>query len=319
MYLARLISVCTCLTATVCMATGCGDSPGSTQTSRRAVTAGPRLVTLAPALSQMLMDLGLGESIVGVAEYETAAFEGLPVVGNYTAVNTELLLSTRPTHVLIMAGPGGPPDRLRDLTNQGIFQLVAFPFPLSVRDIASVLYSESPADGIGPSLGDVLNVPNEARALRRRMLKQLASIKALTLPLDKPTTLLVLNTSPVMASGPGTVHDELLGYAGARNAAAASTVTAPEYDRESLLLLAPQVILFLQPDAPPLEENDPRLKPFEGLLIPAIESGRVFVINDPLALLPSTSITRICAQMAKAIHPEIADEIDRVMVEASDE
>jgi len=111
------------------------------------------------------------------------------------------------------------------------------------------------------------------------------------------------------------VHDELLAFAGGVNAAAEAVVTAPEYDRESLLALQPQVILMLQPGAPQLQEDDPRLSAFAGLPIPAIQNGRVVVLNDPLVLLPSTSVTDVCALMAKAIHPDLAEEIDLAIAE----
>lgn len=297
------------------VAAGCGEDTAPKPAPPSAERSGPRLVTLAPALTQMLVDLGLGDAIVGVAEYETAVPPGLPIVGNYSAVNTELLLSTRPTLVLTMSGPSGPPARLRELAAQGLFELHTFPFPLSIQDIGRVLYDEQPEPDAGPSLGEALGVPGAALGLKLRLLKQLAAIRSLTASQNKPAVLMVIGTSPVMASGPGTVHDELLGFAGGLNAAADATVTAPEYDRESLLALAPQVVLILEPDAPPITDNDPRLSAFAGLPIPAIQSGRVYVIDHPLVLLPSSSVAHICAEMAKAIHPELVDEIDALMAE----
>ncbi len=312
--------MCLCALAMACLIVGCGDGSPSSPAPAQTEPAGLRIVTLAPALSQMLVDLDLGDSIVGVSEYDAAAPPGLPVVGNYTAVNTEMLVSTDPTLVLMMVGPAGPPGRVQDLADQGLFELVTFPFPLSTEDIAKVLHDQSPAHGDasaqGPSLGEALGIPQQAKVLKDRMLSQLASIQKLTAGREPPAVLLVIGTRPIMASGPGTVHDELLGFAGAVNAAAGARVTAPQFDRESLLAMAPRVILFLQPDAPALAKDDPRLDGFAGLPIPAIESGRVYVINDPLVLLPSTSIVHICAEMAKAIHPELADEIDRLMEDA---
>ena len=309
------MSAARCLCLLLIVAAGCSDEapPAPAEVSETASEL--RIVTVAPALSQMIVDLGLGGAIVGVAEYETAAPAGLPIVGNYNDVNTEMLLATDPTHVLMMVGPGGPPGRINDLAERGLFELHTYPFPLSIQDIGRVLHDELDGLNAGPSLGEALGEPERAAALKLRMLRRLAGISALTGSLEKPTVLLVIGTGPVMVSGPGTVHDELLGFAGALNAAADAAVTAPEYGRESLLALSPQVILFLQPKAPGLKENDPRLSAFEGLPIPAIEDGRVHVINDPLVLLPSTSITRICAEMAKAIHPEVAGQVDALMAE----
>ena len=293
---------------------GCSEEAPSVQHQTEKQTDTRRIVTVAPALSQMVVDLGMGDSIVGVAEYETAAPPGLPIVGNYNDVNTEMLLGTNPTHVLMMVGPGGPPGRVNDLAKRGLFELHTFPHVLSVQDIGRVLHDQAPEAGAAPSLGEALGIPERAAALKLQMLRQLAEIGSLTRSQDQPSVLLVIGTGPVMVCGPGTVHDELLGFAGALNAAAEATVTAPEYGRESLLALSPEIILFLQPNAPELTEKDPRLTAFEGLPIPAIQDGRVYVINDPLVLLPSTSITRIAAEMAKAIRPELAGQIDAVMM-----
>ena len=61
--------------------------------------------------------------------------------------------------------------------------------------------------------------------------------------------LMVIGVNPLMASGPGTVHDELLSYCGARNAAGNALVGAPVYDKERLLDANPGVVLFLLPQA----------------------------------------------------------------------
>ena len=292
--------------------TGCDNqsSPASPPPDANAAqTDGPRLVTLAPALSQMLVDLGLSDAIVGVSEHDAAAPPGLPIVGNYTAVDTEALLAVKPTHVLMMAGPAGAPPRLRELAEQGLFKLSVFPFPLSVPDIERVLVDDTQNDQ--PDLGSSLGVTQQAMALKLKLLKQLAAIQSATADQPKPNVLLVLGTQPtVLASGPGTVHNELLDFAGGLNAAADATVTAPEYDRESLIALHPDVILLLMPNAPALKDNDPRLAVFEGLPIPAVEHKRIYLLNDPLVLLPSTSVAGVCAEMAKAIHPDLTDAID---------
>ena len=252
-------------------AAGCSKEPPATPKAHAPGADEMRLVTVAPALSQMLVDLGLSDRIVGVAEYENAAPPGLPIVGNYNAVNTEMLLATRPTHVLMMVGPSGAPSRLRDLADDGLFALHTFPMPLSVADITGVLASD---DTQVIDLGEALGMREQADALKQHLLTQLGRVADITSSLEKPKVLMVLGTEPtVMASGPGTVHDELLGYAGGRNAAHDAVVTAPEYDRESLLALAPDVILLLQPDAPAITDNDPRLAPFADLSIPRSSPG----------------------------------------------
>ena len=279
-----------------------------------------RIVSLSPAISRMIVDMGLGDRIVGVAQHDQAAPANLPVVGNYLEVDTELLLRLRPTHVLTMMAKEGPPRQLRRLADHGRFTLVSYPSPLSVQDVANVLDPESvdePADL--PGLGTVLGYPEVARQVRRRMLEQLSGIEQITAGHTRPRVLMVLVTHPVMASGPGTTHHQLLTIAGAVNAAAQSRVGAPTYDREGLLLLQPELILILSPRGLPLEsiDTDPRLAVFRGLNIPAVRNNRIVLLNDPLVLLPSSSIPRIAAAMARAIHPDLADLIDQVMSDST--
>ncbi len=174
----HLVGVCKylCLLLAMFAVVGCADEPAAEPAQATSDDTEPRFVTVAPALSQMIVDLGLGDAIVGVAEYETAAPVGLPIVGNYSDVNTEMLLATNPTHVLMMVGPGGPPGRLNDLAGRGLFALHTYPFPLSIRDIGLVLYDELPTGSGGASLGEALGVSEKARALKMRMLRQLAAI-----------------------------------------------------------------------------------------------------------------------------------------------
>jgi iron complex transport system substrate-binding protein len=321
------------LVAALILTAGCGEESSPASDAQRAQAQPPmRVVTLAPALTQMIRDLGQTQWLVGVAEKDFAAPGDLPVVGNFIDIDTEKLLSIRPTHVLMMGSVKGTPAVLTELAAQGRFQLVVYAYPNSIEELGEILYDEQPvepsaansiatevaasAKATPAGLGRVLHREHEAIHLKYRMFTQLARLSALTANLDRPTVLLVIaSQGTVMASGPGTVHDQLLGPAGGANAVADATVTAPEYGREMLLAVAPQVIVLLRPGDPPLEPNDPRLDVFAGLDIPALRDGRIVLLNDPLILLPSTTLPRIAADLAKAIHPRIAEQVDQLFLD----
>ncbi len=289
----------------------CDDHPAR----RLGHADGPRIVTLAPALTQMLVDLGLEDRIVGVAEHDAAAPEGTPVAGTFIRPDTERLAALAPTHVLTQAGKEGVPAHLRTLRDRLGFRLVSYPHVTRLDQITEILVDkpgETAADA-PPPLGVLFDRRAEARRVEQRLRRTLEAIRRATESADRPRVLMLLATEPVMASGRGVVHDELLDYAGGVNAIEQTAVTAPTFDREGLIALRPDVILLLLPGAPPLREGDARLDVFADLPIPAVEHDRVALINDPKVLLPSTSLDRIAVRMARAIHPELAPRIDRAV------
>lgn len=269
-----------------------------------------RVVSLAPALTQMVVDVGKGDLLVGVAQHDRAV-AGLPVVGHWQDIDSELLLSLRPTHVLTMAGKhAAPPPLLTKLAASCGFKLLVYRLPTRVSEVSEIIFDRhgpTQADN-GPSppcLGVALNASDRAEQLAKRILIELSRVRAATAGLPKPRVLMVIGVNPLMASGPGTVHDELLSYCGARNAAGNAMVGAPVYDKERLLAANPGVVLFLLPHAAMLGsiDTDPRLALFRGLPIDAVKEGRVALVDDPQVLLTSSGVGRIAMAMAKAIHP----------------
>ncbi len=283
-----------------------------------AVTQGPRIVSLAPAISQMLVDLHMDADIVGKAEYDTSAPAKARIVGNFQDINVEALLATKPTMVLMMTGSAGVPKILSELADKKRFTLYTYRYPDTIGETLDILHDPD-ADqykaASQPDLATVLDDPTSAIRLRRTLDLQIQAIQDTVQPLTKPKVLVIFSTSPVMASGPKTVNDELVGIAGGVNAAASAKIGAPTYDREKLVALAPDVILFLSPDAPVLGpiESDVRLESLRGLNIPAVANKRIVLLNDPLILLPSTNLARAAASFAKAIHPDKAKEIDQAV------
>lgn len=278
------------------------------QRSERGGIDGPmRVVSLSPALTQMVVDLKATGLLVAVAENDAAAPAGLPTVGNFINIDREALLAASPTHVLMMTGKEGVPAHLASLARTQGFRLCAYAYPDSIVDVGNILC------GPDDSVSAVLLRQMEGLELRETgFYLKLGRIDELVGERDRPRVLLVINLNPLMASGRQTVlNDVLLFMLKGDNAAEDLTGSAPILDREMLLQAAPDVVLLLIPGEPPLRAvaEDPRLAIFRGLDIPAVTNDRIVLIDDPLVLLPSTSLVRVGIAMAKAIHPDVADRI----------
>ncbi len=311
------------LAASWCVAAGCGEGglPAAIPPDdSELLDAGPttRIVSLAPALTQIIVDMGHDDKLVATAENDFAAPPGLPVVGNYLDINTEALLAVHPTYVLTMTDKDPVPPLLQKIA-AGRFTLIAYPSPKNVADIMKIVFDETElipeVDSSGKCLGAVLNAPRVALEIAMQMPMRLAQISSLTANAARPRVLMLISTQPMMASGPDTVLDQLLSFCGGVNAAGDATVGAPIFDKEKLVEANPDIILLLLPGQPPLGSpgSDPRLAQLQSLPVPAVLDNRIVLISDPLAHLPSTSLPKVAAQMAKAIHPSLADRIDEEM------
>ena len=292
---------------------GC-DTPSTEQATEKSVPS-PRIVCLSPALSRMLIDMGEGDHLVGVAQYDDPAL-GLPVCGNYADPDIERILALEAELVITEAqSPGQPqvPARLRELEEAGVLRVVALPQMRSIQDAKDALTH------LEHGLGVVLDAPDQAAALRVQMTQQMDAITAAVAgaaPTRRPRVLMLMGTSPMGAIGPGVTHDELLSRAGGINVLADAGVGYVNVDRQMLIQdLRPDVILLISPSAPPLTEGDTRLRPLDGLPIRAVFDDRIVLINHPQALLPSSSLPEVLAAFARAIYPERAAAIDAAMTQ----
>ena len=278
---------------------GCDEETSSKATPTHATPTDTRYVTLAPAMSQIIIDMGEQSRIVGIAQFDYTTAKDLPVVGNYLDINTEKLLSLKPTHVMMMTGKNGTPDSLRQLAEQFHFKLMAYPYPHTLADVNHIIFK----------IGQALEMEEKAHAAGMKMQDQMIKLREMTQQLPTVRVLPVIGMDPVMASGAKTVIHEMIHWVGATNVAGDSPISAPTYDREKLVTLNPDIILLLLPEALPLADgfNDPRLAEFKDLPINAVRNNRVVLINDPLTFLPATTIPRITRQIALAIYPQLPE------------
>ena len=214
---------------------GCGDSTTTPPDPGGTPSASPtRIVSLAPALTRMIQDLGGGGLIVGGDDSHLKVFASFeqPTVGQFNQINSEAIIALKPTHVLAMVGQEGVPAELETLAKSNNFKLVTFAYPTSVRDVEVIMRGPPVVDQTGKmlvgeeSLAFLVNTdPLMANRVVNDMVARLGQIDALTStvapPGDKPRVVLVMALEPeVRAIGPKTVlHDVLTSYAGAYNAA----------------------------------------------------------------------------------------------------
>jgi len=270
---------------------------GSTHSSSAGAT---RIVSLTPAITQMLIDMGKRENIVGVSRDDHAL--DLPVCGTYNDPLIAKILELDPDVVLTESATrdnSDVPQMLRSLANEGVFKLEVVHHSLSIADVERTLTDAQ--SGLGAAIGDAAAAERARRLMAMRMELVRASVQNAT----PQRVLMLINPMTLGAIGSGVTHDELLRQAGGINAAGIYntgyiTLTRAQVQQD----VRPDVILILEPGGRPLLPDDARLRALEGLSVPAVYNKRIVVIDHPSVMLPSTRLPEVLVEIASAIHPD---------------
>lgn len=223
---------------------GCDSGPGSVSIPYESPAEQPpskRIVSLSPAITRMIVDMGKAQNLVGVAEHDASAPKAAAVLGNAFSPDAEKLLHADPTHVLVMAGPGQVPAALSRLAESKRFEVIVYPYPRKIEDVMTMLFDprtdlarfvppEAAASPGAPqtpppppvaSLGSLLEDVNRGIDVAKKLSARLEALSQVTRSQPQPRVLMVVGVEPeIVASGVGTVLHELLTmHCGAINAA----------------------------------------------------------------------------------------------------
>jgi len=257
------------------------------------VSAKPvRIVSTAPANTEMLFALGVGDRVVGVTSLDDYPSEvaGITKIGDFQP-NAEAIIGLDPDLVL---GYSGNEEALAPIKSNGVPVLIFNPSTLEQ------IYADI------TTIGAVTGATGKAAELVDSVKAQIKSVSdAATAAGDSPKVFYALDNT-LWTAGPGSFVDELLTLARATNVAAAPGADGAaaqafyQFAPEQLVAADPDVILLPGSTYKSAEEftSDPR---FAGLT--AVKNGRVLVIDDVIVTRPGPRIADGLKILAAAIHP----------------
>jgi iron complex transport system substrate-binding protein len=263
------------------------------------VAVAPRIASITPAGTDLLIGIGAADHIVGVSNYDDdrEGTAGKPKVGDYQTIDWEKIAALQPQVLVIQYAddriPPGVAQRCDDL---GI-KLVNVKLD-SLTDINREMIAL--ADAVGEKWrGEIA-----ADALKSR----LQSVRDRVAGEPPVRAIIVTSDDGSDLAGPGEFLDELLTTAGGQNAAAGTGKPYPSVDREMLVQMAPDAIIQLIPDGDKSPQLLAAAKQFwDGLPdLPAVKNHRVYVLTDWYALQPGFRVGDLAGEFADRLHPETA-------------
>lgn len=281
--------------------TGSAAALAGAQAAPRAWAAGPvprRIISLVPALTEMLFAIGAGPQVVAVSSYDTYPPEAAtrPKVGALLDPDVEQVLSLTPDLVAIY---GSQSDLRQQLRRAAIPS-----YEYRHAGLADILTTMR-------ELGRLTGHVAEAEAAAGGIERALAAIRARTASRPGLRTLLVFGREPgalrniYAAGGRGFLHD-MLTAAGGVNVFADLAQESVQATTELLLTRAPDVILEVR-EGPAYADVQVRQSIAEwGRLasIPAVKRGRVHVVSGDGLVVPGPRVALAVTRLARALHPE---------------
>ena len=256
-------------------------------------TAPQRIVSLTPALTEILFAVGAGDRVVGVTQYcdFPPAAKTKPKVGGYMNPSVEAVLALKPDLVLVSPGPGNRDSALA-LRRAGL--------RLEILSAETLEESLAAIEGVARLVGDEATGRDLAAAVRAR----LDAVTKRVAGTPRVRTLFCLQTDPIIAAGRDTLPSQLLELAGGSNVVDA--VRYPRLDVEAVAAARPELILQARMDVANGAAHDESAFWHRWSSIPAVASGRVIVLPDDLALRPGPRVADAAEELAAILHGEPA-------------
>jgi iron complex transport system substrate-binding protein len=255
-----------------------------------------RIVSVVPAVTEMLFAIGAGPQVVGVGSYDHFPPEAdkLPKVGALLDPDFEKILSLRPDLVVVYDSQADFIARLQRAS------IPIFHYQhAGLADITQTIRH----------LGDATGRVKEAEALASGIERDLAAIRARVASLPRVNTMLVFGREPgslrgIYASGGvGFLHD-LLEVAGGRDIFDDVKKQSVVITSEQVLARAPAAIIELYDQ----DTTDAKLAAERAVWkqlpsVPAVRDNRVHQLRGDFLTVPGPRIVLAAKMMAEALHP----------------
>jgi iron complex transport system substrate-binding protein len=249
-----------------------------------------RIVSLMPHATELLFEVGAGESIVGAVQYSDypEAAKSIPRVGGYSALNIEAIVALEPD--LLIAWPEGNRNRELDrLKALGLPILVSD--PREFKDIANALFV----------YGKITGKDKQAAVAIDAFNKKLTYLRTTYSHQEKVSVFYQVWNAPLMTQNGNTFISHAIEVCGGVNIFAELPMTNPQVSIESILVQNPKIIVASgMGQARPEWLDDWR----QYTTLQAVEHNQLYHIAPELFQRPSSRFLlgteQLCAAIQKA-------------------
>ena len=265
--------------------------------SSTAPAKSPTVASLVPAATEMLLDMGAGDHLVAVSDFDDEPrVAGLPHVGGYNSTDWEKLSRIRPNVIVSFYGTTTPPGFIEHCRELNIRQV-----NLKLNRLDDIYESIA-------ALGGACDEQAKADGAVRRVRGRIEDVHRRVAGSAPVRALIVTHAAPPALAGRDTFLDDVLREAGGQNVIAATGYV--RLDPEALAALNPQVILLLLPDADAREVA--AAKAFWDAFpnMAAVKEHRVWAYTQDYIMHSGPHVADVAEKFAAALHPDVKPTLE---------
>jgi len=264
----------------------------------RGQAAPSRIVSLSPAVTEILFALGEGGRLAGVSDFCRYPPEAarLPKVGGFLNPSYETMLSLSPDLIIHQADS----PAIAEFARKAGFESLAVSM-LTLEEIFATI----------ETLGARVGRPEAAGKLNAELRARLAARGEQLAPLARKSVFLLLGVGNEPAEtlygiGPDTYLGELLALAGGDNILSSSLPPYPKISKEFIIARSPEVIIEVGPAALSPEETARRKSQWrQYATLRAVRDGALYFLGGDDLLVPGPRFPLVLDRFIAVLHPEM--------------
>lgn len=256
-----------------------------------------RIISLAPAVTEILFKIGAGDQIVGVTTYCIYPEEAKtkPKVGGFTEQSIEAIVAQKPDLVVLT------PNRGTKFTYEKLNQIGIESLVLPLERLDDIVRS---FQTVGEKTGHV----SEALNARRQLVEAIEKVRAHSAGRPKRKVAFVTWRSPLMVPGRDTFENDVIELAGGENIANDSSLNYPKLGIESFLARDPDLIVEASnfADAVPFEAQKETVRQFWRQYpdLRAVKTGQIYVLKGDPYSVPGPRTAQFLEVMDAILNPQ---------------
>ena len=258
-----------------------------------------RIVTLAPAITEIVFALGKGDEIIGCTRFCNfpEAAKKIPRVGGFMDVNLEVLISKRP-EIIFLYPEFHEKIKIMEKKTEMVVVKHADLNDLydAVKTIAGALQMEARGKALVSQIKNRLNLIREKSSAKGK--KKVKVLLIIGRNPDKLTNMYIIGAKDFL--------NQLMDAAGGVNAYTGS-IRYPSISIESVVAMNPDVIIELSSFNEGIDEKKVLELWKKFSFISAVKRGKIKIIKDSVWLIPGPRVAQVAEKMYRLFFDENED------------